>query len=231
MTARRIVGAALAATLLLAGPPALAGFTAEVCSVGVPGERQAGLDDDVDGVPDSDDWCVATPAGTRVGANGCADWEVPVDCPKREPAAASAPAAPVASAPAPDAAAIAAAEAAAAAAEIEKVVLAGVSFEMGSSKLRPEAHQPLRVVANAMKSHPSLRVEVEGHTDSIGERGKNQRLSQRRAESVRQFLVAEGIDATRLTAKGYGEANPVESNETDEGRAKNRRVAFKATRP
>jgi OmpA-OmpF porin, OOP family len=231
MIARHTVGAALAATLWVVAPPALASFTAEVCSVGVPGERQAGLDDDVDGVPDSDDWCMATPAGTRVGANGCADWEVPVDCPKRKPAATPAPAAPVAAAPAPapDAAAIAAAEAAAAAAEIEKVVLAGVSFEMGSSKLRPEAHEPLRVVANAMKAHPSLRVEVEGHTDSIGERDKNQRLSQRRAESVRQFLVAEGIDATRLTAKGYGEANPVDSNETTEGRAKNRRVAFKVT--
>lgn len=221
---------ALAALLLaLAVPAAAASFTAEVCSVGVPGERQAGLDDDVDGVPDSDDWCMATPAGTRVGANGCADWEVPVDCPKRAPVAPPAPAEATAPAPAPDAAAVAAAEAAAAAAEIEKVVLAGVSFEMGSSKLRPEAHEPLRAVAKAMKAHPSLRVEVEGHTDSIGDRGKNERLSQRRAESVRQFLVGEGVDATRLTAKGYGEAKPVDSNETNEGRARNRRVAFKVT--
>jgi len=207
--------------LALAVPAAATSFTARVCSVGVPGERQAGLDDDVDGVPDSEDWCVGTPAGTRVGANGCADWEVPVDCPKK-----AAPQ-PVAAAPAPAAAPVP--SSAAAAAEIEKVVLKGVSFEMGSSKLRPEAHAPLRAVAGTMKAHPALRVEVGGHTDSIGEKGKNQRLSQRRAESVRTFLVSEGVDAARLAAKGYGESQPVDTNETPAGRANNRRVEFRVT--
>jgi len=221
MTARA-AAALLALALALPAPAALAGFTAEVCSVGVPGERQAGVDDDVDGVPDSEDWCMGTPAGTRVGANGCADWEVPVDCPKQQPAPAAAPAAVApAAAPRPDAAA--------AAAQIENVVLKGVSFEMGSSRLRPEAHAPLRAVAAVMKANPSLAVEIGGHTDSIGPRDKNQRLSQRRAESVRAFLVGEGVDAARLAAKGYGESQPVDTNETDAGRANNRRVEFKVT--
>jgi OmpA-OmpF porin, OOP family len=235
-----------AAVLLcaLAGPAAADGFTARVCSVGVPGERQAGLDDDVDGVPDSEDWCVATPSGARVGANGCADWEVPVLCAKA-PVPAAAPATPPSATATLDTDRDGVADGADRCAdtpaglavdahgcvEIEKIVLKGVSFEMGSAKLLPEAHATLRTIASAMKASPAVRVEVGGHTDSIGTQERNARLSQRRADAVRAFLVGEGVDAARLTAKGYGESRALESNETTAGRANNRRVEFHVVTP
>jgi OmpA-OmpF porin, OOP family len=246
---------AVALLFALAAPAASAEFTAWVCGAGVPGVRQAGVDDDVDSIPDSDDWCPDTPAGTRVGANGCADWEVPVRCERK-----GADAAPAAGAAAPAVASAPAAGPAAAAADtdgdgvmdsadqcaatprgmpvdargcvqIEKVVLEGVSFELGSSKLLPAAEPTLRTVASAMKASPQVAVEIGGHTDSIGPPDKNQRLSQRRAESVRKFLEGEGIEASRLVAKGYGESQPLQSNETTEGRARNRRVEFKLLKP
>lgn len=233
--------------LVIAVTPAGAGF-ANVCGIGVPGDRFAGLDDDRDSVPDSEDWCPATAPNTRVGSNGCADWEVPVEC---KPVAAASPPVPVV--PAKQAAAAPAADTdgdgvadpadqcagtpagmavdATGCVQIEKVVLKGVSFEMGSATLRPDAAQTLRTVATAMKASPKTTVEIGGHTDSIGPADKNQRLSQRRAESVKRFLVGEGVDAARLDAKGYGEDQPVADNQTDAGRANNRRVEFKVTKP
>jgi OOP family OmpA-OmpF porin len=223
---------------------------APICTTVLPGEgdRHAGLDLDGDAIPDSEDWCALTPAGARVGPNGCADWEIPVACerdapvpPPRAPVAAD----PVAAAePARDSdgdgvndAADQCADTPAGLAvdakgcvEIEKVVLSGVNFAMGSATLVPGASGTLRTVAQAMKASPAVEVEVGGHTDSIGPADKNQRLSERRANAVRQFLVGEGVDAARVTAKGYGETQPVESNETDAGRANNRRVAFRLTK-
>lgn len=222
----------LAALLLLAlSAPAAAIPGAKVCNAGLPGDHRAGLDDDGDAIPDSEDWCAQTPAGARVGSDGCAPGEVPVGCstrplqpvpkpkPVEEPAAAAEPA--------PSAAA---ASAATAAAEIEKVVLSGVSFEMGSSTLRPEAAAPLKTVAEMMKAHRTLQVEIGGHSDAIGDKQKNQGLSERRANSVKAFLVDEGVYSARLTAVGYGETQPVASNDTPDGRAANRRVAFKVIR-
>ena len=75
-----------------------------------------------------------------------------------------------------------------------------------------------------MKEHPNLRALVEGHTDSIGSDAYNQRLSERRANAVRDYMVSRGIDAQRITTKGWGKSKPIASNKTKEGRARNRRV-------
>lgn len=230
-----------AVALLLMLGPAHADPLARVCSAGLSGERYAGLDEDGDAIPDSDDWCPDTPSGTRVRANGCAGWEVPHDCTPSTPVAAPAPAA----VPPADSDGDGVADAtdkcagtpkglavdAAGCVEIEKIVLRGVSFEMGSATLLPAASETLRTVAAAMKANPAVTVEIGGHTDSIGPGGKNQRLSERRAQSVKAFLAGEGVAAERLTTKGYGESEPVDSNDTPAGRANNRRVAFKATHP
>ncbi len=242
---------------LLIALVAVAAPAAPICSTVLPGEgeRHAGVDLDGDAIPDSEDWCALTPPATRVGPNGCADWEIPVTCVRDEPVPP--PPAPVAVAPmAPPAAAPVAEPAkdsdadgvndaadqcagtpaglavdAKGCVEIEKVVLSGVNFAMGSATLVPGASVTLRTVAQAMKASPAVAVEIGGYTDSIGPADKNQRLSERRANAVKQFLVGEGIDAARISAKGYGETQPVESNETDAGRANNRRVGFKVTSP
>jgi len=220
---------------------------APICTTVLPGEgdRHAGLDLDGDAIPDSEDWCALTPANTRVGPNGCADWEIPVTCERDAPVPpAPAPASAPAAGPPKDSDGDGVTDAADQCAdtpsglavdargcvEIEKVVLSGVNFAMGSATLVPGASGTLRTVAQAMKASPAVAVEVGGHTDSIGPADKNQRLSERRASAVKQFLVGEGVDAARITVKGYGETQPVESNETDAGRANNRRVAFKITK-
>ena len=102
-----------------------------------------------------------------------------------------------------------------------------MNFATGSAKLLPGASETLRTVVSAMKADKSIKVEVGGHTDSVGSDAKNQALSEKRAKSVKDFLVKEGIEAGRLSTKGYGETAPVDSNDTKEGRANNRRVAFK----
>jgi len=109
---------------------------------------------------------------------------------------------------------------------IEKITLKGVSFAPGSSTLLPAASASLREVAAAMKANAKVKVEIGGHSDAMGDDAKNMALSQRRAESVKAFLVKEGVEAARLTAKGYGETKPVDTNDTPQGRANNRRVEF-----
>jgi OOP family OmpA-OmpF porin len=78
-----------------------------------------------------------------------------------------------------------------------------------------------------MKANPDVKVEIQGHTDSRGSLALNERLSQQRAEAVRDYLIGQGIAAERLTARGYGPHNPIASNETADGRAQNRRVELK----
>jgi len=87
----------------------------------------------------------------------------------------------------------------------------------------------LNDVAAALAAQPALNVEIQGHTDSIGSAAYNLNLSQRRADSVRSYLVDKGVSAAALTAKGYGKTQPIASNDTAEGRAQNRRVAFAVT--
>jgi OmpA-OmpF porin, OOP family len=219
--------------LLAASAPAAALPVARICNAGLPGDHRAGLDDDGDAIPDSEDWCAQTPAGARVGSDGCGPGEVPVGCSARplQPVPKPKPIAePVGAASAATIAPPAPLQETAPDSQIEKLVLSGTAFAMGSSKLLPEATATLKTVAATMKANPKLEVEIGGHTDSIGVQSKNQRLSERRANAVKAFLVGDGIEASRLTAVGYGESQPVDSNDTPAGRANNRRVAFKLTR-
>jgi outer membrane protein OmpA-like peptidoglycan-associated protein len=107
------------------------------------------------------------------------------------------------------------------------LTLEGVNFMNDSAELTPGSKRVLNRVASSLKEWSEVDVEVEGHTDSVADDAYNMDLSQRRAESVRAYLIERGVSASRLSAKGYGETRPVASNETPEGRAKNRRVELR----
>jgi outer membrane protein OmpA-like peptidoglycan-associated protein len=97
-------------------------------------------------------------------------------------------------------------------------------FKTGSSELTPTVREKLAKIAGIVSSHPSLKLDVEGHTDSIGGDEQNQRLSEKRAQSAREFLISQGVPSGSITSRGFGKTSPVESNETSQGRQKNRRV-------
>lgn len=109
----------------------------------------------------------------------------------------------------------------------EPVILRGVEFATNSATLTEGSRPILEGVAEDLRIHPLVRVELQGHTDSRGADAYNLELSQRRAESVRDYLIAQGVDATRLQAKGYGETQPIADNATKAGQAENRRVVMK----
>ena len=88
------------------------------------------------------------------------------------------------------------------------------------------AKRVLDTVYESLRDNTDIRLEIRGYTDSVGSAASNLNLSQRRAETVRDYIVERGIDIGRLRAIGYGEANPIASNLTKEGRAKNRRIEF-----
>jgi OmpA-OmpF porin, OOP family len=111
----------------------------------------------------------------------------------------------------------------------QTVVVRAIDFEFNSTLLTAPAQRTLDEVAAALLTQPELKVEVQGHTDSTGTDAYNLGLSQRRATAVKAFLIGKGLSATALTAQGYGKAKPIASNDTAEGRAQNRRVAFEVT--
>lgn len=108
-----------------------------------------------------------------------------------------------------------------------KIVLRGVNFDFDKSNIRPDARPILDAAIATLKEDPNARVAVEGHTDSIGSEEYNMKLSQRRAESVVDYLVAGGIARSRLEPIGMGESDPVATNDTEDGRAQNRRVELR----
>lgn len=102
-----------------------------------------------------------------------------------------------------------------------------VQFNYGSAQLAEESKSLLDEVAAVLEANPKItRVRVEGHTDSKGLASSNRKLSQKRAEAVRSYLIDKGISSERLEAKGYGAAKPVSDNASEDGRAANRRVEF-----
>jgi len=167
-------------------------------------------DTDKDGVADADDQCPGTPAGTVVDSVGCpedSDNDGVADdkdkCPDTPEGSA-----------------------------VDKegclvtqiIVLKGVHFEFDAKGLTEDSKAILDDVVAALNGQPNIKAEVAGHTDWKGPTEYNQRLSEERARSVYNHLVAGGIDKARLTIRGYGESRPVADNQTEEGRAKNRRV-------
>lgn len=176
------------------------------------------LDSDNDGVKDNADQCPNTPAGTKVDAKGC---PVPIDsdgdgvtddkdrCPNT-PAGTQVDAMGCRILFEGDK---------------KELVLEGVEFVVGKAELTGNAETVLNVVAQSLAANPDVKVEVDGHTDITGSKALNQKLSQARANSVKDFLLAHGVQASQITAaKGFGPARPIASNKTADGRQKNRRV-------
>jgi len=104
------------------------------------------------------------------------------------------------------------------------VTLHGPQFDFNKATLKPAGKKMVDEAIAVMKDKPSMKVSVEGHTDSIGSDAYNQKLSERRAQAVRDYMVSQGIDAARISVKGWGKTKPIASNKTEAGRAENRRV-------
>jgi len=100
-----------------------------------------------------------------------------------------------------------------------------ITFELGSAEIQPSSYPELDKIAQILKQK-KVRVRIEGHTDDIGEAAFNQLLSEKRAESIKNYLVSKGLDPERFESVGYGESKPIADNKTEKGRAQNRRVEF-----
>ncbi|MBK7252450.1 MAG: OmpA family protein [Ignavibacteria bacterium] len=110
------------------------------------------------------------------------------------------------------------------------IVLEGINFASGSSEISPGSETILETALSSMKNNPAIVVEISGHTDSRGTRARNMTLSKDRAESVKSWLVSNGIESSRIETEGYGPDKPIDTNDTDEGRLRNRRIEFKRIR-
>jgi len=108
------------------------------------------------------------------------------------------------------------------------VILKGIYFDFGKATIKfPESQEALQAAYNILKENPTIKVEIQGHTDNVGSDEYNQKLSEQRAWAVVNYLVQQmGVESSRLIAKGYGETQPKASNDTPEGKALNRRVEF-----
>lgn len=186
------------------------------------------VDTDRDGVWDGIDRCPGTPQGAKVDSTGC-----PLDtdrdgvhdgidkCPDSPPGASvdatgCAPESP---------------KAPLFLAETKKaLVLEGALFATDRAQLTASSKAALDEVAASLRDWPEVHVEIGGHTDSTGSDAHNLDLSQERAESVRQYLISQGVAASRMTAVGYGATRPIDSNDTKEGRSRNRRVELVRTK-
>jgi OOP family OmpA-OmpF porin len=171
-------------------------------------EKGCPIDSDGDGVADYLDKCPNTPRGVQVDKNGCAldtDGDGIPDyldkCPNTPKGA--------------------------------KVndrgcwILKGLSFDTAKWDIKPSQYPILDDVVRILKRNPSLRIEIQGHTDNRGAAEYNRKLSEKRAQAVMEYLLKKGISSARLTAAGYGFSRPVATNTTAAGRAKNRRVELK----
>ena len=115
--------------------------------------------------------------------------------------------------------------------EIDINLTNDILFDYNSYALRPESKSTLQNLADNFRRYPEEQISVEGHTDAIGSNESNQRLSEQRADGVRNYLVDQGVTGTRVTSIGYGETRPKATNDTPEGRQLNRRVEIHITAP
>jgi outer membrane protein OmpA-like peptidoglycan-associated protein len=106
------------------------------------------------------------------------------------------------------------------------ITLEGVTFATGSANLTPTSETILEKAYNTLAQNPEIAVEIQGHTDNTGKKATNMKLSQARADAVKAWLVAKGIDGSRIATKGYGPDKPVAPNTSAAGRQKNRRIEF-----
>jgi OOP family OmpA-OmpF porin len=180
------------------------------------------IDSDGDGVPDYLDKCPGTPKGVKVDKHGCpldSDGDGVPDhldkCPDTPRGV------PVDENGCPPTGIVVRGD--------EWAVEGQILFDINKATLKPGAKELLGRAVTFLKKNPQFDVEIQGHTDATGPKAWNDTLSQMRADSVVEFLVAGGVDAGRLTAKGYGSTEPVASNDTREGRQQNRRVDFHPT--
>ena len=181
---------------------------------GVPVDpRGCSLDSDMDGVTSDKDRCPASRAGADVDIYGCendTDKDGVLDhhdkCPNTR----------------------AGARTDVDGCEIKDIIsLPGVNFATGRDVLLPGTEYLLQSAADTLNKHPELQIEVAGHSDNVGDANQNNGLSLRRAQTVRNYLIGYGVDQSRLTFKGYGEAHPIANNSTADGRATNRRVELR----
>ncbi len=107
-----------------------------------------------------------------------------------------------------------------------KIITHGINFDVDKSTLKPESMGTLNMIVKIMNNNPDLKFEVDGHTDNSGAAKHNMDLSQQRADAVKAQLVSLGIDPSRLSTKGFGDTKPISTNDTQEGKANNRRVEF-----
>jgi len=175
--------------------------------------RGCGFDDDHDGVPNYRDRCGNTISNVSVDGNGC-EWDSDNDgiVDSKDLCAGTPPGVKVESMGCHI---------------IEVVTLKGVHFKTGSDVLNDNARQILRRVANTLRKHARMRVEVAGHTDNTGSAEINSQLSLQRARAASQFLVGLGVSKEVLTTRGYAANQPVASNENEAGRSANRRVEMR----
>lgn len=113
--------------------------------------------------------------------------------------------------------------------EVERFmgVIDGIHFDTGKDSIRTDSRTVLNRAVDILKKYPSIRIEISGHTDNRGRESFNQKLSERRADSVKRYLVDQGVDISRIEARGAGITQPIADNATRDGRAKNRRIEFK----
>jgi OOP family OmpA-OmpF porin len=107
-----------------------------------------------------------------------------------------------------------------------KIVTHGINFDVDKATIKPESMGTLNMIVNILKNNPDVKFEVDGHTDNTGNAPHNLTLSQQRADAVKTQLISMGVDASRLTSKGFGDTKPIADNTTPEGKANNRRVEF-----